>query len=99
MPEPRLSRLAWFNLGRSKRRSVFIVLSLALCIALLNCAGTAAAAPVYKNTIEDENVTYDYGHLLTGQRYVMEEGGLTVLIDEQTRALSLGSDGRPICNV
>lgn len=99
MPEPRLSRLAWFNLGRSKRRSVFIVLSLALCIALLNCAGTAAAAPVYKNTIEDENVTYDYGHPLTGQRYVMEESGLTVLIDEQTRALSLGSDGRPICNV
>ncbi len=98
-PGARLSRLAWFNLGRSKRRSVFIVLSLALCIALLNCAGTAAAAPVYKNTIEDENVTYDYGHLLTGQRYVMEEGGLTVLIDEQTRALSLGSDGRPICNV
>lgn len=49
-PGARLSRLAWFNLGRSKRRSVFIVLSLALCIALLNCAGTAAAAPVYKNT-------------------------------------------------
>lgn len=98
-PGARLSRLAWFNLGRSKRRSVFIVLSLALCIALLNCAGTAAAAPVYKNTIEDENVTYDYGHPLTGQRYVMEESGLTVLIDEQTRALSLGSDGRPICNV
>ena len=37
-----LSRLAWSNLGRSKRRSVFIAASLTLCIVLLNCVGIAA---------------------------------------------------------
>lgn len=37
-----LPRLAWSNLGRSRRRSVFIMISLMLCVVLLNCAGTAA---------------------------------------------------------
>lgn len=37
-----ISRLAWSNLGRSKRRSIFIILSLMLCVVLLNCVETAA---------------------------------------------------------
>ena len=37
-----IRRLAWSNLGRNRRRTVFIMLSLMLCVVLLNCAGTAA---------------------------------------------------------
>lgn len=37
-----LPRLAGSNLGRNKRRSAFIVLSLTLCVVLLNCVGIAA---------------------------------------------------------
>lgn len=37
-----LPRLAWSNLGRNKRRSIFIVISLTLCVVLLNCVGIAA---------------------------------------------------------
>lgn len=37
-----LPRLAWSNLGRNKRRSTFIVISLTLCVVLLNCVGIAA---------------------------------------------------------
>ena len=41
-PGASLSHLAWSNLGRSRRRSAFIMVSLMLCVVLLNCAGTAA---------------------------------------------------------
>lgn len=37
-----IGRMAWQNLGRSKRRSVFIVISLMLCIVLLNTAAGLA---------------------------------------------------------
>ncbi len=37
-----LPRLAWSNLGRNKRRSVFIAASLTLCVVLLNSMGIAA---------------------------------------------------------
>lgn len=37
-----IPRLAWSNLGRNRRRSIFIMVSLMLCIVLLNCSGTAA---------------------------------------------------------
>ena len=37
-----LARLAWSNLGRNKRRSAFILISLSLCMILLNCAGIIA---------------------------------------------------------
>lgn len=40
--ETRISRLAFSNLGRNKRRTAFIISSLSLCIILLNSAGTAA---------------------------------------------------------
>ena len=41
-PGASLPRLAWFNLGRSRRRTAFIIVSLMLCVVLLNCVGTAA---------------------------------------------------------
>ncbi|MCI9120806.1 MAG: ABC transporter permease [Oscillibacter sp.] len=147
-----IPRLAWTNLGRNRRRTAFILLSLALCVVLLNCAGTAAdsvdveketafmirtdfavvhaasssnvrgflrrsdalraetiadiaARPgvaggsvIYKNTVEDVNVTYDFGHPLTGETFVMEDSGLTFGTD-QYRGFGLGSDGRMLCNV
>lgn len=41
-PGASIPRLAWSNLGRNRKRTAFIMLSLTLCIVLLNCAGTAA---------------------------------------------------------
>ena len=41
-PAASLPRLAWSNLGRSRRRTAFIIVSLMLCVVLLNCVGTAA---------------------------------------------------------
>ena len=41
-PGASLPRLAWSNLGRSRRRTAFIIVSLMLCVVLLNCVGTAA---------------------------------------------------------
>ncbi len=37
-----IPRLAWSNLGRNRRRTAFIMVSLTLCIVLLNCSGTIA---------------------------------------------------------
>lgn len=42
--EAGLPQMAWFNLGRSKRRSFFIMVSLMLCIVLLNSVGIAAVS-------------------------------------------------------
>lgn len=147
-----LPRLAWSNLGRNKRRSTFIVLSLTLCVVLLNCVGIAAdsvdiekqvtytirtdyvvvnsastngmegftlreqalpadvidainaqpgvteASAVYKNTLDDSNVTFDFPvefvstdeDAITGIPFASTDMGLN---------FNLGDDGRPICNV
>ena len=151
-PGASIPRLAWSNLGRNRRRTAFIMLSLTLCVVLLNCAGTAAdsmdveketafmirtdfavvnvvsasntkgfmrrsdalraetiadiaarpgvtgGSAIYKNTAEDTNVTYDFGHPLTGETFVMEETGLTFGSDGY-RSFGLGDDGRMLCNV
>ena len=147
-----LPRLAWSNLGRNKRRSTFIVLSLTLCVVLLNCVGIAAdsvdiekqvtytirtdyvvvnsastngmegftlreqalpadvidainaqpgvteASAVYKNTLDDSNVTFDFPvefvstdeDAITGIPFASTDMGLN---------FNLGDDVRPICNV
>lgn len=147
-----LPRLAWSNLGRNKRRSTFIVISLTLCVVLLNCVGIAAdsvdiekqvaytirtdyvvvnsastngmegftlreqalpddvieainaqpgvteASAVYKNTLDDSNVTFDFPvefvsteeDAITGIPFASTDMGLN---------FNLGDDGRPICNV
>lgn len=148
-----LSRLARSNLGRSKRRSIFIIISLMLCVVLLNCVGTAAGSldiekqisymirtdfavvnavstnnqkgfthrnealseqtitdilsqpgitggsPVYKNTSEDTNITYDFENSLNDITFINDYNGLTFCFDEAGRNFGLGSDGRPLCNV
>ncbi len=149
----RIPRLAWFNLGRNRRRSAFIVISLMLCIVLMNCSGTAAesmdiekqtaymirtdfavvnavstsnmkgfvhrtealkpqtvkdissqpgvvgGAPVYKNTAEDDNVTFDFGHKFAEATFVNNHSGLVFGSDEEGRSFGLGKDGRMVCNV
>ena len=151
-PGASLPRLAWFNLGRNRRRTAFIMLSLTLCVVLLNCAGTAAdsvdveketafmirtdfavvntasasnvrgfvwrddalraetiadiaarpgvtgGSAIYKNTAEDTNVTYDFGHPMTGETFENPHSGLTFGVD-QYRSFGLGDDGRMLCNV
>lgn len=150
-----ISRLAWSNLGRSKRRSIFIILSLMLCVVLLNCVETAAnsmdiekqtaymmrtdfavvnavstnnqkgfsrrsealssqtiadissepgvtdGSPIYKNTADDVNVTYDFPHasneLTSDNLYLYND--LTFCSDDSGRVFGLGCDGRPLCNV
>lgn len=153
MPGADISRLAWFNLGRNKRRSAFIIISLTLCVVLLNCVGTAAisldvekqaafmirsdfavtgsaaannvkgfrfredalapsvmeeiaarpgvreAAPVYKNTVEDTDVTYEFGRDISIEGYTDEESGMSFQSDENGFFFGMGEDGRPVCNV
>lgn len=151
-PTTNVYRMAWSNIGRNKRRSVFIIISLVLCVVLLNCAGTAAGsldiekqvaymirtdfavvnavstngqkgftlreqalssqtiadiaaqpgvtdgAPVYKNTLEDTDVTYDFGMEFVETR----ESFYSALMEGMTKedfGFVLGDDGKPICNV
>lgn len=150
----RLWRMALSNLGRNKRRAVFIVLSLLLCIVLLNSMGVIAGSVdvekmvseqirtdfevasvntmnltkgfsqrsdgismetaeeilrqpgvkesslVYKNTLDDRNVTFDYGTKLTDiQPYQEGESDEAWGTDPQGRAIDVGNDGYPSCNV
>ena len=153
MPGADISRLAWFNLGRNKRRSAFIIISLTLCVVLLNCVGTAAvsldvekqtaymirsdfavtgsaaannlkgfrfredavdppvmkeiaarpgvkdAAPIYKNTVEDTDVTYEFGKDISAAEHTEEESGMRFCGDERGFYFGVGKDGRPVCNV
>lgn len=148
-----ISRLALSNLGRNKRRTVFIIISLTLCVVLLNCVGTAAGSldiekqvafkirtdfavtsaasmngmkgfvhredaldeqvigtvsaqpgvkdgsPIYKNTVEDTDVTYEWEHLVLDEGIVDKDSGLNIRFDENYMYFGTGDDGRPICNV
>ncbi len=147
-----LFRLAWADLGRNKRRFAFIVVSLSLCVILLNCIGIAAdsvdiekqvsysirtdftvvnalsknilkgftrrehglgqevidavnaqpgvkgASAIYKNTLDDRNVTYDFpvGFDLIGTD---EETGIDYASTKDGIVFNLGDDGHALCNV
>lgn len=147
-----LPRLAWPNLGRNKRRSIFIVISLTLCVVLLNCVGIAAdsvdiekqvsytirtdyvvvnsastngmegftlreqalpndvmeaintqpgvteASAVYKNTLDDANITYGFPMKVVSTEEASETG-VPFVITDMGLNFNLGADGRPICNV
>lgn len=147
-----IPRLAWSNLGRSRRRTVFIMASLMLCIVLLNCAGVAAvsvdvekqvafrirtdfavvntvstnnmegftrrehglgrevidainaqpgvtdAAAVYKNTLDDSNVTYDFPVECT-RTGMTEETGIPYKATDSGVVFHQGDDGHALCNV
>ena len=150
--QTKLPQMAFANLGRNKRRTGFIIISLTLCVVLLNCVGTIAASvdiskqvnqmirtdfavlhadtmnnmkgfttrdmavsdrtiadiaaqpgvrdgtSVYKNTLEDINVTYDFG-----MEWKYTEGdyknGLTRAFNKDLFSFILGEDGSPMCNV
>lgn len=148
-----ISRLALSNLGRNKRRSIFIIISLTLCVVLLNSVGTAAGSldvekqaafkirtdfavtnavsmngmkgfahredaldgqvmeailaqpgvkdgsPIYKNTAEDTDVTYEWDNLNLIDGYIDEESGQSIGFDENYMYFGVGNDQRPICNV
>lgn len=145
-------RMAWGGLGSNKRRTISIIVSLMLCVVLLNCVGTIAGSldvakqaaymlrtdfavtntetmnnvkgfrlrelavsdqtmtdiaaqpgvtegnPVYKNTIEDTNVTYEFGFSFT-EKYTDETTNLEIGVTQDNMAFSLGTDGRALCNV
>lgn len=147
-----LYKLAWENLGRNKRRTIFIIISLALCIILLNSAGTAAGSvdiekqvaqmirtdfavvnqksmnniegfsrrsdglseqniqalssldgitdgsAVYKNTLDDLNVTYDIG-MKYAQIVDEPDGSYKNGITKLGLNMNLGTDEYPIGNV
>ncbi len=147
-----LPQMAWSNLGRSKRRSFFIMVSLMLCIVLLNSVGIAAVSMdtekqvnfvirtdfavvniasanglagftrreqglkeetihdisgrpgikngslVYKNTLDDKNVTYDFGVRIAETQNRPEEDKV-IGMTEDGFFFNLGSDGRPLSNV
>lgn len=61
--------------------------------------GIIDGAPVYKNTIEDTNVTYDFGHSLTDEIFTNENNGMIFGFDKNYMKFGLGDDKRPICNV
>lgn len=147
-----LSRLAWSNLGRNKRRTAFIMVSMMLCVVLLNSAGVAAgsvdvekqvsysirtdfavvnaasvngqegftrrdqglsqdlmaaidaqpgvedASAVYKNTLDDSNVTFDFP-VEFARFYEDEPNSLPYAQTEEGISFNLGDDGHAICNV
>lgn len=147
-----LPRLAWSNLGRNKRRSVFITASLSLCVVLLNSMwiagesvdiekqvsysirtdfavvnaastngmegftrreqglstevieavnaqpGVNGASAIYKNTLDDSNVTYDFPVEFTYTN-INEDTGITYAGTENGINFNLGEDGHAICNV
>ena len=147
-----LSRLAWSNLGRNKRRTAFIMVSMMLCVVLLNSAGVAAgsvdvekqvsysirtdfsvvnaasvngqegftrrdqglsqdlmaaidaqpgvngASAIYKNTLDDSNVTYDFPVEFAYKDTDTDSGIPSAYTDGGIR-FQLGDDGHALCNV
>lgn len=152
-PGASLIQLAWLNLGRNKRRSIFIMISLMLCVVLLNSVGIVAssmdvekqvdyiirtdyavtnvatanvikgftlreqglsqqlidavnaqagvtyATAVYKNTLEDMDVTYDFGLEFIKLDSYSEEGvEIRYGITDKYHTFTVGDDGRAHCN-
>lgn len=147
-----LMRMAWENIGRSKRRTVFIACSLLLCVVLLNSAfnlagsvdldkytkefvrtdftvGSASAfnntqgykyhenvisqevvsdiasqpwivdgSVLYKNTLDDKNVTYDWGADFE-ELYPDADDPELFMGVSQGWTIGLGTDRHPLCNV
>ena len=152
----RITEMAWRNLRRNSKRTVFIVMSMIFCIILLNSAivignsvdvkkyvssvtsfDFVVANPstfsnvqgfrfkddsiseqtvldiennipvlngnrIYKNTLDDVGITYDYGSPVietldeyTEENHVMRSG----MAKGRTYPVKLGNDYRPLCNV
>ena len=152
----RITEMAWRNLRRNSKRTIFIVLSMILCIILLNSAiaignsvdvkkyvssvtsfDFVVASPntfsnvqgfrfkddsvsneiisdiennipvlngsrIYKNTLDDLSVTYDYGSLVTEVLDEYTEDNHLIrsgMVDGRTYPVKLGVDYRPLCNI
>lgn len=152
----RITEMAWRNLRRNSKRTIFIVLSMILCIILLNSAiaignsvdvkkyvssvtsfDFVVASPntfsnvqgfrfkddsvsneiisdiennipvlngsrIYKNTLDDVSVTYDYGSLVTEVLDEYTEDNHLIrsgMVDGRTYPVKLGVDYRPLCNI
>ena len=152
----RIIEMAWRNLRRNSKRTIFIVLSMILCIILLNSAiaignsvdvkkyvssvtsfDFVVASPntfsnvqgfrfkddsvsneiisdiennipvlngsrIYKNTLDDVSVTYDYGSLVTEVLDEYTEDNHLIrsgMVDGRTYPVKLGVDYRPLCNI
>ena len=152
----RITEMAWRNLRRNSKRTIFIVLSMILCIILLNSAiaignsvdvkkyvssvtsfDFVVASPntfsnvqgfrfkddsvsneiisdiennipvlngsrIYKNTLDDVSVTYDYGSLVTEVLDEYTEDNHLIrsgMVDGRTYPVNLGVDYRPLCNI
>ena len=152
----RIIEMAWRNLRRNSKRTIFIVLSMILCIILLNSAiaignsvdvkkyvssvtsfDFVVASPntfsnvqgfrfkddsvsneiisdiennipvlngsrIYKNTLDDVSVTYDYGSLVTEVLDEYTEDNHLIrsgMVDGRTYPVNLGVDYRPLCNI
>lgn len=152
----KITEMAWRNLGRNSKRTVFIVMSMILCIILLNSAivignsvdvekyvssvtsfDFVVAKPntfsnvqgyrfkddsvseqivsdiennipvldgslIYKNTLDDDSITYDYGSSVTEilDEYTEDEHLIrSGMVDGRTYPVKLGVDYRPLCNV
>lgn len=59
--------------------------------------GVVNGTVIYKNTLEDTNVTYDFGVELLGTVTLPESGLLSGYTE--SLAFHLGDDGNPVCNV
>lgn len=59
--------------------------------------GVFDGTPVYKNTIEDTDVTYGFGKDWT--QYEQGKNKLTIGYDKDLFSFSLGDDGNALCNV
>lgn len=60
--------------------------------------GVSDASAVYKNTLDDLNVTYDFP-LEVASTDFDEESGLMRALTPENLFLNLGDDGHPLCNV
>lgn len=62
--------------------------------------GIKEGSVVYKNTLEDTNVTFDYGTVVSGIEE-QDEQGVRVMIghDSASRYIPVGNDEYPLCNV
>lgn len=148
----RIEKMSWANFLRSKKRSIFIILSLLICFVLLNSVailgqsvdtdkylqkmmstdyviasktafsarhgfmyhsdgldeavislveqqpGIQNGGKLYKNTLDDLNVTIDYGQKITETNESIEGIKYGFIVDGQY-PIVLGNDGYALCNV
>lgn len=152
----KIIEMAWRNLKRNSKRTLFIIISMVLCVILSNAAliignsidiekyvssitsfdfvianpntfsnvkgyrfkddsinkqiisiienklPIVTGSSIYKNTLDDNNVTYDYGNSIVEVLDKYEEDNHIIrsgMIEGRSYPVKLGLDSRPLCNV